>query len=316
MKVKNLLEEIEAFQDKLIRHQQLYIKSVDLVIAEYPIRNVEELKEQSRALCRTLGKLRLFLNRLRTATGVNLDFLDVATGLDQIAQIKGESLESVIPELDQIIGYLKSLDQNEEFKSGYRKKSKTAIQRKPSKTFWSHFIRIITIFAGILSFIVIGFGIGRSWGLKEAKLEEFKPFVEYLAILKRSVNLIDISLEKETLSPGDTCAITIRIQNDSPYEYNLWVGASAIGPDGSEYWNVREDEVVTLVISGPTKFKRYLTLPNSLPIGNYDIHINLWYGKVSDPKQSVLLARAKQQLLLVKSEVKETPSNINTKSRK
>ena len=230
---------------------------------------------------------------------------------------------------------IQKLDPKEELKIGNQEKSKsvigekevisqekiktekiTVIPRKESKTFWSHFIYIIMILAGILTIISIGIGIGRFLGFKEAKQEEFKSFIEYLAILKRSVNLVDISLEKETLSPGDTCAITVKIQNDSPYEYDLWVGASAIGPDGSEHWNVREDEVATLVASGIIKFKRYLTLPNSLPTGNYDIYINLWHGKVSDPKQSELVARAKQQLLMVESEIKEALSNANTKPKK
>ena len=121
MRAGELLEQIEAFQRDLSEHQRLWGGSLDQRIPRYPGRNVEELQQQSRQLSRTLGRLRPFLERFQQtwtmqhpATGTEWDVLDMATGLDQIAQIKGPSLAAVIPALDRIIGELQALDPDDD----------------------------------------------------------------------------------------------------------------------------------------------------------------------------------------------------------
>ena len=51
---------------------------------------------------------------------------------------------------------------------------------------------------------------------------------------------------------GETCEISIRIANETPYECDLWVGASATGKDGKEFWNTRQDRLVTITPDGIT----------------------------------------------------------------
>lgn len=121
MRAGDLLQDLEQFQAALIAHQRLWGKSLEQPIPSYPARNIEELERQSRELCRTLGRLRPFLERFRPswimhhpATSTRWDALDAATGLDQIAQVKGPSLASVIPLLDQIIGEIQAFDPDDE----------------------------------------------------------------------------------------------------------------------------------------------------------------------------------------------------------
>jgi len=121
MRAGDLLQEVEAFRGALIAHQRLWGESLDETIPMYPVRNDKELHRQSRELCRTLGRLRPFLERFRPhwimhhpATRTRWDALDAATGLDQIAVVKGPSLDMVIPLLDQIIGELQALDADDE----------------------------------------------------------------------------------------------------------------------------------------------------------------------------------------------------------
>jgi len=121
MRAGDLLQELEQFGAALIAHRRLWGESLEQPIPGYPVRNVEELTRQSRDLSRALGSLRPFLERFRSswimhhpATGIRWDALDAATGLDQIAQVKGPSLATVIPALDQIIGELQALDPDDE----------------------------------------------------------------------------------------------------------------------------------------------------------------------------------------------------------
>jgi uncharacterized protein (TIGR02391 family) len=121
MRTDELLEQIEAFQRDLSKHQRWWGDSLDQPIPKYPVRNVAELRQQSRQLSRTLGRLRPFLERFQPtwtmqhrATGTEWDALDIATGLDQIAQIKGPSLATVISALDRIIGELQALDPDDD----------------------------------------------------------------------------------------------------------------------------------------------------------------------------------------------------------
>jgi uncharacterized protein (TIGR02391 family) len=48
------------------------------------------------------------------ATGVTWDALDAATGLTAVAPMKGPSIRAALERLNQILGYLQNLDQNDE----------------------------------------------------------------------------------------------------------------------------------------------------------------------------------------------------------
>jgi uncharacterized protein (TIGR02391 family) len=121
MKVSDFAAQVEEFQTKLIEHRQLWGKSLDRIIPEYPIRNVEALQEQSRWLARRLGALRPYITRfdpawllMHPATGVTWDALDEAVGLTGVGPVKGPSLRAANQKLDQILGHLATLGQNDE----------------------------------------------------------------------------------------------------------------------------------------------------------------------------------------------------------
>jgi uncharacterized protein (TIGR02391 family) len=121
MHVKQLIAEIEAFQRALTDHQRLWGQSLEGPIPDYPVRH-EKLMTQSRKLSRAAGRLRPYLDRLRPsgwtmghpATGTTWDALQSATGMADIALVKGDSLRSVVPALDQIIGELRALDPDDD----------------------------------------------------------------------------------------------------------------------------------------------------------------------------------------------------------
>jgi len=121
MRVKELIKEIEAFRQKLSEHEELWGDSLDNTIPDYPLRNVDVLKEQSQWLTRKLGALRPYFERFfsnwimhHPATGVKWDALEAATGLDSVAQIKGPSIQTVLQRMNQILGQLDTYDPEDE----------------------------------------------------------------------------------------------------------------------------------------------------------------------------------------------------------
>lgn len=121
MKVKHFAEQLEEFQQKLIEHQKLWGSSLSQPIPDFPVKNGNQLEEQSRWMSRKLGALRPFIYRFdnnwimnHPATGVRWNALDSAVGLDAISQVKGPSIRSTIQKLDQIIGRLQTMEQEDE----------------------------------------------------------------------------------------------------------------------------------------------------------------------------------------------------------
>jgi len=121
MKVKDLTREIEEFQAALIAHQDLYVRSVDVELDDYPWENEGALHAQSRQLARMLGRLRPFITRFRPnwlvrhpATGLTVDVLEVAVGMAHTVHIKGEAFQHAIDGVEQVIGSLQGLDPDDE----------------------------------------------------------------------------------------------------------------------------------------------------------------------------------------------------------
>ncbi|API75192.1 TIGR02391 family protein [Ralstonia solanacearum] len=119
MRVGELLQALDEFQQKLIEHRKLWGESLSQPIPSYPVRNVDELEKQSQWLTRRLGALRPYIERFdaewmmaHQATGSVWDALDAAVGLSSVSQIKGPSLRSVVEKLNTIAGRLEALDQD------------------------------------------------------------------------------------------------------------------------------------------------------------------------------------------------------------
>lgn len=121
MRVAALLSALDEFRGRLIEHRDLWGKSLDQSMPNHPVRNRAELETQSHWLTRRLGALRSYIERFDSqwlmshpASGVRWDVLDASVGLNQVAQIKGPALRSVIEKLNTIAGKLETLDQDDE----------------------------------------------------------------------------------------------------------------------------------------------------------------------------------------------------------
>jgi len=122
MKVKELIENLEEFQKKIIEHQTLYNNSFPKYTGGmYPVKNKQELQEQSLWLNRWWGENQSIINQFRDkttvqspSTGDEWDYINSAIGLDEMAPTKTEYLKKLIAEIERIIGRLISMNSNQD----------------------------------------------------------------------------------------------------------------------------------------------------------------------------------------------------------
>jgi hypothetical protein len=120
MRVRALKQKIETFRTELAAHRELWSRSLDRTLPDYPVSNGRELERQADSLSRQLGLLRPYIERFvdsttmhHQATGVSWDALQSATGMD-VAQIKGPSIRSAIQLIQQTLGRLDSLSDDDD----------------------------------------------------------------------------------------------------------------------------------------------------------------------------------------------------------
>ncbi len=120
MRVKELKVRFEDFRQELQEHFGLWRTSLDQPLPDYPVRNIAELTRQTDSLARKLGTLRSYIRRFvgstilhLPATGTQWDAYDSAVSND-VCQRKGPSIENVLPQLQQILGRLDALNDEDE----------------------------------------------------------------------------------------------------------------------------------------------------------------------------------------------------------
>lgn len=144
---------------------------------------------------------------------------------------------------------------------------------------------ILTICGWLLSFTY-------SLGEKKGKKYAYENIIEYLDELKNGIQITSVQCNPTELIPGETGTINLKIQNSTQYGCNLWIGASVFGSDNKELFNPSQDRTISLTPNALTYTTRVLTFPGDTKCGSYDVNINLWFGRKSDPSQSTILASA------------------------
>lgn len=125
MKAKILLEKTKEFKVLLKEHRELYAKSLNQTIPDYPVRNREKLQEQQIKLFRIYYQIDQYLTKFskgrimrHPATGIQWDAYRSSIGSD-VAQIKGPSLDNVVLEPEGVIAILEGEDPEKEITTGH-----------------------------------------------------------------------------------------------------------------------------------------------------------------------------------------------------
>lgn len=118
MKVRELASKVQKFHDDLEAHFDVWSQSLEQPIPDYPVRNIQELREQTSSLARQLGTLRPYIKKftestLMTVMGQTWDAYDSAVSND-VSVRKGPSIEAILPQLQQMLGRLESMNSDEE----------------------------------------------------------------------------------------------------------------------------------------------------------------------------------------------------------
>ncbi len=132
MKVRELVQRIQRFHDDLQTHYELWGESLEQPLPDYPVKNVSILREQIGRLARQLGTLKPYFSALGLSTIMGTayaqwDAYDSAVSND-VAARKGDSIEAILPQLEQASGRLESLDPELEFELRQEPKRQLAPQ--------------------------------------------------------------------------------------------------------------------------------------------------------------------------------------------
>jgi len=170
-------------------------------------------------------------------------------------------------------------------------------------TGWQRFLWLIGSIVAIVSLIVVGFQVGKYYGIIKSKRYEFKRHLDYLDQIKSGIRIVSLSCSTNQISPGQTLELNLYIANETQYECELWIGASAVDSSGNEIWNTAQDSWVKISALGVTSIQRFLTFSHDIKLDTYDIQVNLWYGVISDPAQSerVSSASIRKQLRVIET---------------
>jgi hypothetical protein len=120
MKVAELSSRVEKFRKELNEHAELWGRSLDRTMPDYPIRNHDQIRAQYDGLARQLGTLRPYFKKLGVPTIMGNSYLghwdafDSAVS-DGVAPRKGQSIQAVLSQLNQALGKLDLLNPDSEF---------------------------------------------------------------------------------------------------------------------------------------------------------------------------------------------------------
>lgn len=120
MTVGEFVQRVEKFRNDLQNHFDLWVVSLESDLPDYPVRNVAALREQMRNLARQLGAIRPFIQQLVPSTQMGIPAFNIAWDAynsaveNDVAARKGDSIEAVLSQLDQLLGRLEAADPTEE----------------------------------------------------------------------------------------------------------------------------------------------------------------------------------------------------------
>ncbi|PHR26382.1 MAG: hypothetical protein COA36_12400 [Desulfotalea sp.] len=170
----------------------------------------------------------------------------------------------------------------------------------------------VGLIAGVLSISVLVITLIYSVGEKQGKKYAYENIIEYLDELKNGIQITSVQCTPTELIPGETGIINLTIQNSTQYGCNLWIGASAFSSDNKEFFNPSQDRTILLMPNALTYLTRVLTFPGNTNCGSYNLNVNLWFGRKSDPSQSTIIASATKPNVFKLITFKRNSNRVNS----
>jgi len=112
---------------------------------------------------------------------------------------------------------------------------------------------------------------------------------------KPNVQLVDIQVSPSIVTVGDKLTINYTIENKDNIPIDVWLGATLKSPQNKMYYNIAEDEIVTLK-PGIDTYSRTLTAEVDISSCIYQLVVEVWFGPITDPKRSELLGQKTKKI--------------------
>ncbi len=101
-----------------------------------------------------------------------------------------------------------------------------------------------------------------------------------------SIRLVDLQVEPQVVGRGSKLTLIYAIESELDVPLEVWLGANLRNSSGAMIYDSGEDKVVTLE-PGRHIHTRYLTVGALATPGTYDLLVEVWFGKRSDPDRSI-----------------------------
>ena len=143
MTVRDFKQGLEAFLVALEAHRKLWAASLNTIMPTTPVRNVDQLREQSNQLNRQLGGLRKYIDKFLPnqawimhfpGTDTTWHALDMAVSAGAVAQVKGSSIQTAVERFNFLLGRLDTLSPDLDLDSAPTAKVPAAKDPAPSAT--------------------------------------------------------------------------------------------------------------------------------------------------------------------------------------
>jgi hypothetical protein len=143
MTVQEFKQGLEAFLVALEAHRKVWAASLNTFMPTTPVRNVDQIRDQSNQLNRMLGRLRKYIDKFLPnqawimhfpGTNTTWHALDMAISAGAVAQVKGSSIQTVVERFNLLLGRLDDLSPDLDLDSAPTKKVAAARDPVPPDT--------------------------------------------------------------------------------------------------------------------------------------------------------------------------------------
>ena len=110
-------------------------------------------------------------------------------------------------------------------------------------------------------------------------------YLDYIQVKTYDIGLLDYNLNTNITDPGEAFEISYYIDNSSPYNIEVGLGAALRDPNGNIIYDHENDVVVTVPANSTVWAERLFKMPSDAASGSYDLQLTLWSG---DPWNSRL----------------------------
>lgn len=110
-------------------------------------------------------------------------------------------------------------------------------------------------------------------------------YLDYIQVKTYDIGLLDYNLNTNITNPGEAFEISYYIDNSSPYNIEVGLGAALRDPNGNIIYDHENDVVVTVPANSTVWAERLFKMPSDAVSGSYDLQLTLWSG---DPWNSRL----------------------------